>query len=176
MRFIGIIGDMGSGKTCLATRILKMNVDAGRPVAANYKLAFPSTLISFTELAKFPKHIHDMDVVMDELGTGADSYDFMLEKPKNIGRLVTQLRKRHNRVHYTVQRFNFIARRLRQMTDGFIFCEDLDAEEDHEQGGFVCNGIFRLSFFDAEMNETRKPTLFDGRSTWSLYDTDEIIW
>lgn len=176
MRFIAIIGEMGGGKTCLATRILKMNHDIGRRVGANYNLKFPSTLISFEELAKFPAEMHHMDFVMDELGTGADSYDFMNETPKNITKLVTQTRKLHNRIYYTVQRFNFIARRLRQLTAGFIFCEDMDSDKDHEAKGFVCGGIFRLSYFNAEGEPTRKPRLFDGRSTWPLYDTDEIIW
>lgn len=176
MNFIGLIGDMGSGKTCFATAILKMSHDLGRPVGANYKLNFDYSLMSFEEIQGFPARFHDMDFVADELGTGADSYDFMSEQAKNIGKLVTQIRKRKCRVYYTVQRFNFIARRLRQMTDGFIMFKDLDADLDHLAKDFVCAGLFELEFLDADLNRTRPNEIFDGKPYWNLYDTNEIIW
>lgn len=176
MNFIGLIGDMGSGKTCFATAVLYMSHRAGRKVGANYKLDFPADLISFEELQGFPAKIYGVDLVMDELGTGADSYDFMSEQAKNIGKLVTQIRKRKARVYYTVQRFNFIARRLRQMTDGFIMFKDLDSHLDHLAKDFVCAGLFELEFLDADMNRTRENEVFDGKPFWNLYNTDEIIW
>ena len=176
MNFIGLIGDMGSGKTCFATAILKMNHDTGRKVGANYKLGFESELMSFAELKEFPAKFYQMDYVADELGTGADSYEFMGEQAKNIGKLVTQVRKRECRVYYTVQRFNFIARRLRQMTDGFIMFRDLDSHLDHLVKDFVCAGLFELEFLDADMRRTRDNEIFDGKQFWHLYDTKEIIW
>lgn len=176
MFFIAIIGDMGSGKTCFMTAVLKLSHDLGRKIIANYQLNFDYQLMSFDELKKFPEDLRDCDVAMDELGTGADSYDFMSEKSQNITKLVTQIRKRHSRCYYTVQRFKFITRRLRVLTDGFILCEDLDKHEDHEAPGFVCDGLFRLEFYDSDLNPTRKPETFDGKPFWDLYDTDEIIW
>ena len=176
MFFIAVIGDMGSGKTNFVTAILKQNHDSGRDIIANYKLKFPHKLMSFAELKDFPPELHDADIGMDELGTGADSYDFMSEQSKNITKLVTQIRKRHCRVYYTVQRFKFITRRLRMLTDGFILCEDLDKAKDHEAEGFVCDGLFRLEFYNADMQPTRKPMVFDGAPYRDLYDTDEIIW
>ncbi len=176
MNFIGLIGDMGSGKTCYATAVLYLNHIAGRKVGANYKLNFPSKLLSFERLAEFPADVYDLELVMDELGTGADSYDFMGEKPKNIGKLVTQIRKRKSRVWYTVQRFNFISRRLRQMTDGFILFRDLDSDLDHRANGFICGGLFELTFHDSEAVPTGRVEIFDGKPYWHLYNTNEIIW
>lgn len=175
MNFIGVIGDMGSGKTNFVTAVLKRSYDLGRPIAANYKLEFPSRLTSFDELAKLPDDIRDYDVGMDELGTGADSYDFFDLQPKRIGKLVTQLRKRHCRVYYTVQRFSFITKRLRVMTDGFVLCEDMDRMFDHHEKDFVCDGLFHLSFYDGDFKLVNTE-IFDGKPYRNLYNTDEIIW
>ncbi len=175
MNFIGVIGDMGSGKTNFITAVLKRSRDMGRPIAANYDLKFDFRLTSFTELAELPDDIQGYDIGMDELGTGADSYEFFANTPKNLSKLVTQLRKRNCRVWYTVQRFGFITKRLRVMTDGFILTEDLDREQDHHAKDFVCNGLFRLSFYTPDYKLVNGE-IFDGRPTRNLYNTNEIIW
>lgn len=176
MQFVGLIGDMGSGKTCFATSVLYRSHLMGRKVAANYALKFPFRLLSFKELATLPDDLFHYDIVSDELGIGADSYDFFDKQPKQIGKLITQLRKRHDRVYYTVQRFSMITKRLRIMTDGFILFEDVDRVLDHEEKGFVCGGLFRLRFYDNEFRLVKKPQIFDGKPYWNLYDTDEIVW
>lgn len=175
MNFIGVIGDLGSGKTNFMTAILKRSHDLGRPIVANYKLSFPSTLVSFKEMALLPDYLQGADIGADELGTGADSYEFFEKTPKNLGKLITQLRKRHCRVWYTVQRFSFITKRLRIMTDGFVLCEDLDKSQNHLEKDFVCEGFFKLSFYSNEYKFIRSE-IFDGRPYRDLYNTDEIIW
>lgn len=175
MNFIGVIGDMGSGKTNFVTAIMKRSHDAGREIVANYKLTFPSTLMSFETLATLPPEIINKDVAMDELGTGADSYDFFDSQPRKLGKLVTQLRKRKCRVWYTVQRFSFITKRMRIMTDGFVLSEDMDREQNHLATGFICQGFFKLSFYTNDFVLVNSE-IFDGRPYRNLYNTDEIIW
>lgn len=166
---------MGSGKTNFMTAILKINLDSGREVAANYFVRFKYRLTSFEELAQLPEDIVDLDIGIDELGTGADSYEFFSNTPKKLGLLVTQLRKRHCRVWYTVQRFSFITKRLRIMTDGFILCEDLDKSENHLAPGFDCNSLFKLTFYNRDFKMVNSE-IFDGRPYRDLYDTDEIVF
>ncbi len=176
MNFVGLIGDMGSGKTCYATALLWQDHLLGRRIVANYRLQFPHRLMSFDELKTFPADLHDSTVVMDELGTGADSYSFMSQGNKDITKLVTQIRKRDSLVYYTVQRFKFITKRLRDLTDGFVLFEDLDKHLDHRKTGFICTGNFKLQFLDHEGQPTRPPVMFDGKPYWDMYDSKEIIW
>lgn len=176
MHFFGIIGDMGSGKTNFATAMLYLSYLQGRKVGANYALKFPAELIPFSEVAEFSDKIQDIDLCMDELGVGADSYDFFASQPRQIGKLVTQVRKRNSRLYYTVQRFSMIARRLRIMTDGFFAMEDLDRNADHTVPGYVCNGLFRVRFLDNELQQTRKSEVFDGKPFRDLYNSKEIVW
>jgi hypothetical protein len=181
--FTGIIGDMGSGKTNLLTRYLKQASDAGGLVIANYHLKFRHRLMPFSELAKLGPEIENADIGMDELGVGADSYDFLSKDVRAITTLATQLRKRNCRVYYTVQRYSMIARRIRIQTPNFIVMDDPDKHNLIRPDGTkasrhreVCTGRFIAQYMDDYMLPVGRPKVFDGRPYWGLYDTDEIIW
>lgn len=181
MEFIGIIGDRGSGKTNLMTKYLYDFSLEGYDIVANYPVKFKARYMPFSEIRKMPEEIEDTIIGMDELGIGADSYDFFSKDVKMITDLIAQIRKLHCRVYYTVQRFNMIARRLRLQTDGFIFMEDLDrmnmilpdgkVARTHRE---VCKGMFRAQFVDSEMRPTRS-VIFDGKPYWSKYNTDQRV-
>lgn len=181
MEFIGIIGDRGSGKTNLMTKYLYDFSQEGYNVIANYSLHFRAKFMTFTEIRAMPEEIEDCIIGMDELGIGADSYDFFAKDVKEITNLIAQIRKLHCRVYYTVQRFNMIARRLRLQTDGFIFMEDTDRgnltfpdgtpAKTHRQ---VCKGLFRARYMTDNF-EITKSRIFNGRPYWQLYNTDQRV-
>ncbi len=186
MEFTGIIGSRGSGKTALMTAILKDYADQGIPVLANYKLNFDSVTMSFEKIREIlrtnPSDLSDIAIGLDELGRGADSYEFMGKSAEEITLLIQQIRKLHSKVVYTVQRFNNIAKRLRDQTDGFILMKDLDAENFVTPDGsrvinhrLVCNGFFEAKFFN-ENFEYLRTRILDGSPYYEFYNTDEIIW
>lgn len=186
MDFVGIVGNRGSGKTNILTAYLKDYADDGVPVIANFKLNFPSISMSFEDLRKIvagdPERIRGTVIGLDELGRGADSYEFFKKDVKDITFLIQQIRKLHSKVFYTVQRFGTIAKRLRDQTDGFIMMNDPDADNFTRPDGTlaqnhreVCTGIFRASYMNDDLHLIRS-RLFDGRPYWNMYDTDEIIW
>jgi hypothetical protein len=119
---------------------------------------------------------------LDELGIGADSYDFFSKDTRAIVSLIAQIRKLHCVCYYTVQRFRQIARRLRLQTNGFIFmedqdkgnmiCPDGDIAKSHRE---VCRGLFTASYYDEEMVMVDEKT-FNGRPYWGKYNTDTMIW
>lgn len=168
--FIGILGDRGSGKTNLLTYFLYQAHLKGMPIIANYHLEFPATYMTFEQLTSLNTEISDAIIGMDELGEGADSYDFFASSPRKITKLISQIRKRRCTVYYTVQRFNLIMKRLREQTNGFILCEDLDIPHTPLQ----CNGVFRLTFLDQYYRKTGSG-FFDGKPVRQLYNTEEII-
>src|SRR3990172_3920239 len=107
MRFAGIIGDPGAGKSTFMTALLHEHHKDGEPIVANYKLNFPNTLMPFREMATLPPSIEGTTIGMDELGKGADSYEFFIPRSRKLATLVMESRKRHCQLYYTVQRFGF---------------------------------------------------------------------
>ena len=182
MDFVGIVGDRGSGKTNFMTALLQDYAEAGIPVIANYKLDFDSLTMSFDDIRKIPELVENCVIGLDELGVGADSYEFFTKNSSKITTLVTQIRKRRTKVLYTVQRFNLIARRLRDQTDGFVMMQDMDKGNYLDDDGKlfsvhrdVCAGLFSATFLN-ENQEIVNQELFDGKAYWKSYDTSEIIW
>ncbi len=170
----GIIGDPGSGKTSLMTALLHRAHLRGTNIVANYRLEFPATLMSFSELAALPDSLQHAHIGMDELGEGADSYDFFASGPRKINKLTMQVRKRECLIIYTVQRWGMIAKRLRDLTGGFVLMEDTDRlKPDHTIA--ACDSLFQATFVDSNMRVTNR-VLFDGKPYQTLYNTYEVIW
>lgn len=186
MRFVAIIGDAGSGKTTLMTAILYQSWQSGSKVISNYHLTgIPHTLMAFSQLATLPPEITGSVIGMDELGKGADSYEFFSAQSQKLTTLVSQSRKRHCVVYFTVQRFNLIAKRLRQQVSGFILMDDLDATTPHcicsklpcrcRRKGYKCARQFKCTFVD-QYKKVVNVTEFDGTPWGGYFDTDEIVW
>lgn len=120
----------------------------------------------------------------DELGVGADSYEFFAKDNRTLTEIVAYIRKFHMTGYYTVQRFSMIARRLRIMTGAFITMRDMDAHNRiHPETGKrvrqhrdICRGIFMAQMLDDAMEPIGHPKPFNGRPYWDMYDTDKIIW
>lgn len=160
-------------------------------ITANFKLNFAHHRRSFDqireEVAKagkngyvpsFAGHI----IALDELGIGADSYDFFTKDTRQITELVLEIRKLGCIVYYTVQRFGLIARRLRDQTDGFVLMRDLDKGKMTYPDGSpakrhrdVCDGLAQYQFVDSYQEPIGRPKLFDGKPWYEYYDTDEFI-
>lgn len=182
MDFLAIIGDPGSGKTNMLIRYLYNEHHSGSRIVSNlHSLKFPSTYMGFDQLMSAGDEIMGSYVGMDELGVGADSYDFLSKNNRGITQFVAQVRKFHCRVAYTVQRFSMISRRLRLLTDGFVSMSDPDKFNMFYPDGRkakihreVCKGIFRAEYFNRDMRPIRR-RLFNGKNYWHLYDTDERI-
>lgn len=189
MRFIAIIGDAGSGKTTLMTAILYKHAQAGTKIITNYHLhGISHNVMPFKQLATLPAELNQSAVGMDELGTGADSYDFFSAQSRQLTKLVTQSRKRHCVVYFTVQRYGLIAKRLRQQVNGFILMEDIDGGIPHcicqltnpnhcrcGRKGYKCSRQFDCIFLDSRRKVVNRET-FDGARWGSYFDTDEIIF
>lgn len=186
MAFIGIIGNQGSGKTALMTDWLYRAACGHLRVVSNYHLGcrnksctlnhliFPHTRTTFSEVAEDPDLIYKSYVGFDELGVGADSYEFFTEKGRGLAKLVTQLRKREATVLYTVQRFSLINSRLRAQTSRFILCEDQDIDKHAIDRAHVCEGQFKIGIYDENHTYVRS-LFFNAKRTWNLYATNQLI-
>lgn len=186
MEFLAIIGDPGSGKTNMMVKYLYAEHRTGSPIASNLRtLKLPQAYLGFDDLIKAAEDdnpiLHNRYVGTDELGVGADSYEFLGKANRGLVKLNTQRRKFGIRWVYTVQRWSMISRRLRQLTDGFISMTDPDKNNMFHPDGRrarvhreVCRGMFRAEYFDRDMRLIRR-RMFNGRKYWGLYSTDERI-
>ncbi len=161
---IGIIGNRGSGKTCLMTSLLYIDYNLQHKIIANYHLKFPCIYMSFPQIAELPEEMTGATLGFDELGIGADSRQFFSKRNNNIGKLITQIRKRKCLLYYTVQRLNLIDKRIRQQTDRYILMEASPNP-----------GRFIMRMIDANNGDLIYKSVFDGRQFFQLYDTNEII-
>jgi GTPase SAR1 family protein len=186
MDFTGIIGDPGSGKTNMLVRILYREYKRGTPIISNISsIKFPQTYMGFDDLLdaveRNDPRLEYAYVGTDELGVGADSYDFLSPKSRALVKFNTQRRKFGIRWAYTVQRQSMITFRLRQLTSGYISMNDPDKWNMRYPDGRrarhhkeVCQGIFEAEFWNADMMLVRARP-FNGRKYWPLYDTNEKI-
>lgn len=175
----GVIADQGGGKTNYLAQVGYKAVLQGRKVVSNFHLKFPepyNQLVSyhgFDEVADDPDLVIDSEVLWDELGKGADSYKFMGQRENDLLDLAIYLRKRGARCTYSVQNRSFVTARLRRITEGFIFMEDLDRHIKHKPP-YVCNGLFRQVFTDASFRVYGE-MVWNGVYTRDLYDSQEMI-
>lgn len=161
---IGIIGDRGAGKTCLMTGLLYIDYELGNKIICNYTVKFPATYMPFSKVAELPESLAGATLGFDELGIGADSRQFFAKRNNNIGKLITQIRKRKCLLYYTVQRLNLIDKRVRQQTDYFILMEKTPIA-----------GKFVLRLVNGNSGELEAKTEYDGAQFFNMYDTNEII-
>lgn len=188
MNLVAIIGDPGSGKTNLLTKYLHEYHCAGWPVSANYELKFDYISKGFDELAELPPDINGFFVGIDELGVGADSYEWMGSTARGLTTLAAEIRKRNCIFVYTTQHLSYIASRLRGRTDTFILMEDNDAHISHCKhylnpatcpglptcSGYVCAGMFHRLILDRHGNLIKEDD-FNGAPYWNLYSTGEMV-
>ena len=119
------VGMFGAGKTCSM-------VHAAYRLARQYKQL---TIVTNLRLYNFPKHTRILPlrspqdilnapantlVLIDEIGTIFNSRDFAATKesvPKILFQHLCQQRKRHIMIYGTTQRWNFLDKQLRDITD-----------------------------------------------------------
>lgn len=190
LNVVGIIGETGSGKGNILTHFGYQAYLEGRPVIANYKLEFPFTPMSFTQLVriattkKFQPLLNRLSksvILLSELGVGADSYDFSSLSVQKLTKFFVQIRHIEAFIYYDVQSFDMIAKRLRKQTKGLWLTEDLDKLDtwpggpvDHSSFGH-CNSIYHVEVVDMSFN-TISEFVFDGRPTRHLYNTHEQVY
>ncbi len=119
------VGPFGAGKTCSM-------VQRAYALARQYKSL---TIVTNLKLQSFPKHTKILPlttprdilnapentlVLIDEIGTIFNSRDFAASKesvPKILFQHLCQQRKRHMMILATTQRWNFLDKQLRDITD-----------------------------------------------------------
>lgn len=170
-----IVGEFGSGKTLYAT-YLGDNFKKENPeknLFTNYKLiGIDYKQIKMSELKQkpFPSYIKDGLLIIDEIQEDGNAYDFMRSGVQNIVKFVSQIRKRGLQLIMITPRLDFIAKKLREITNYIITMKETND-----------NGIVRGNWFSVNNYSTSfRPVWIrnfkiDLSSYYGKYDTNEII-
>jgi hypothetical protein len=172
---VAIVGNKGTGKTLMLCYLgERAYYKQNRRVYANFHLTkIPYQKFDFEMLAELPEEMENGIILMDEAHMGADAYEFLSKKSKSITTLATQLRKRKLELYMTTQRFTFISKRLRDLTD-FIYTTSLYM--DHE--GNAIRGVANVEIYDRNdpfYDIPLKKFVFDGRKWFGHYNTSEVV-
>lgn len=177
-KLVGILADVGEGKTALMTYILYQDYMRGNDVIANYHLNFPrheSAKFSYMDIDTIHKLFQDQSneelsnatLGLDEAHMGLDSRLALRRLNMRLGYLATQRRKRNLDIYFTSQRKFMTDIRIRSLCDYYIQIEKISNKP--------------LSFRYRAVN----PETFESMTRWvyftptqkhlDMYDTNEII-
>lgn len=161
MTLIGIVGELGAGKTLALTYLAARNRLQGKQIYANYKLNFAYVPVTN------PLQISSMKegfFAADELWTWADSRASGSKKNKFITPILAKSRKRGIHIGYTTQYFKQIDVRIRMVTD-FIGIPVISKDMKRCVLNIYTN-------YSGKLMKTYK---FNTEDVFSLYDTNEEV-
>lgn len=161
-----IIGDLGSGKTLYLTYLATLYQKEGINIYANYHLkGIDYTYLEFKDLAQFPEHVKDGVLLMDEGHVDGDAYNFLRKGVRDMGKFITQMRKRRLMLFYSTQDFASIFIRLRELTNYIMLIQPVNTK-----------GLTKVTTYDKRggliMLTSR---IYNLSSIFGKYDTEEII-
>jgi len=156
---MGFFGKLGAGKTLALTYMLFKY--RANPIYANFHLGFDST---FIESPDDLLEVSNGYLGLDELWAWLDSRVSGSKKNRILGHFLLTSRKRNCHVLYTTQHFKQVDRRVRNITDLFVF-PTFD-----NQSNMLTLEI--LSQFDPNF---RKKFTINAEPLFRLYDTNEEI-
>lgn len=167
---IGILGDLGSGKTLLATYLAyKMSSKIEYDVYANYQLNIPNckSYISPIQLMEInPPHDKRALVVLDEAYTWLDSRVSISHINRYISWIILQSRKRNMDIIHTEQLNRLIDVRLKELNNMIFYAENLGK-------GFKYTLVYRKGL--RTFQKTFWLPYSYAKNLFSLYDTREIV-
>lgn len=170
-----IVGEFGSGKTLYAVylgdQFKKTNPE--KTLFTNITLKdIDYKKISMNDLKKkpFPSWLRDGLLIIDEIQEDGNAYDFMKSGVQNIVKFVSQIRKRGLQLIMITPRLDFIAKKLREITNYIVTMKETNE-----------NGVVRGNWFSINNYSTAfrpvwiRSFKIDLSSYYPKYDTNEII-
>ena len=166
-----LIGNKGSGKTLYLTYVGFTAHQEGRKVYSNYDLYnIPYEKVNEKVLTNLPEELNNGVILLDEAHMIADAYEHLSKNSRAMTTLSTQLRKRNLDLWITTQRFNFLPRRIRQLTDFIITLQNV------YDFGELIKGHSKVKIYMAD--DKNKPVLtynIDLTDFFDMYDTNQVI-
>ncbi len=168
-----IIGNLGSGKTLLATILAYYS---NLPIISNYSIEFPNKQIEEFNLNKFIRaEYSNCVIVMDEAYTYLESRISGSELNRIMSYILFQSRKKSVQMYITAQLLSSLDKRYRELSDMFIVANRIGVNFQYfvlvgnQQSNFILKYENVLPFFD--MYNTNEVILSTDKKI--LFDTQE---
>lgn len=160
--FIGVFGDVGSGKT-LFTTYLAYKLHKERKIYANYHIFLDNCFLlrSPSDLLKIGKDENAL-IILDEAYAWLESRVSASKINRLLSYLIFQSRKRNFDVAFTAQIFTTVDVRLRKLVDVIVYCE--------RRGDAFTYEIMTTKFTCKLMMDWSTAS-----KIFKLYDTTEIV-
>ena len=175
---IGIIGEMGSGKTLSAVYLASILKNKGYFIISNMK-----NFLLNDNLLTNPDMLKELDakkkylIIIDEIYVYADSRRSASKKNLLLSYLIFQSRKRNLDIIYTAQKFTSVDIRIRKLTDLFILPHyygiidnyillQWDMAKNVEQDKYITP--------DKKIKLKLNPKIFKLYDTYEIIDFDEV--
>jgi len=168
---IGIVGDIGSGKTLSMTHLGMIMQKSGISIYSNYHLEFPHVRID---------NIQDINsintptnaLLFDEIWITADSRKSMQYENIMLSTSVLQSRKKHIDILYTTQYIAQVDTRIRDVTN-FIFHPTILVTDSAHAPMYIRLKVLKRNLY-GDMIESKHIDLYTY-GTEELYNTDELV-
>lgn len=173
---IAITGDVGSGKTLGMTALIYGDYkDVKTEVYSNYGLSFPHTLLTMDKIESlFEKKLEKpTNFAIDEAHIFMDSRSSSKNRNKLMTYWVLQTRKRKINLFFTTQFFGQVDKRLRDLVDYEIKCENIGTKEEPIFHYELQKRIAVNTPFDFQI--IKEFTIINVEKYYKLFDTYEII-
>lgn len=184
---IGILGNLSSGKTLLAIKLIydELKKNPNKKIFSNIKLNFKYEHIDFESLVSNIINNSSMFfnsiVLADELHLLAESRRSSSDLNLTITKFITQLGKLNCIMIYTSQIFSQVDVRLRELTDILVFCERVS---ENLEPLFLKSRIVKEKIYIrcellikryGGIKYTSVKFVFNPQEYYGLYDTREVV-
>ena len=166
---VAIVGDLGSGKSTFTTFLAYMFQSQYPNILSN--MIFNDKYIKYTyiepdEMNLRNNKIKDGVLFIDEVSSSnGDAYEFFSKGVIDTSKFLMQVRKRNVAIFLINPRFNFNARRIRQMVNYYIEIEKINNTA----------GLIKASIFDLKKRKKLRVLKMDLRQFFDYFDTRHII-
>jgi hypothetical protein len=184
---IGILGGLGSGKTCMLTRyaILTKKLHPNKKIVSNYHLHnYKYSLLDMMDLYLNQKDIDDMIILGDEFYTSMDCRVSSSYRNRIESYFIAMTRKKKADFFFTCQYEKFMDCRLapfvkiRLVMEGIPILKKTVLDGVEYKYTVYHPYIFRCTLFDDRniANPTKNTFMFDGRRWFKEYNTEQVIY
>lgn len=169
---IGIIGNLGTGKTLLMTLFgyyLQMH---GYNVYANYELLFPYIPITDMNILGDMSKDSRNAMLLDEIWISADSRQAMSDRNILLSRVIAQSRKRKCEVFYTAQWVSQVESRIKTLTSVLLHPKIFIADDEGIPAILSVDVYYREIMGDLDYIKT---TYVPTYGIEQLYSSEQVI-
>lgn len=156
---IGLVGNMGSGKTLGMTILAyRLHTQKGVPVYANYHTTFSIPVKSWDEVYKIDNGL----LLLDEAHVPFDSRAFADDHGRT--HFILQTRKKGLTCMFTTQHISQVDKRIRNVCDVLGMCKKLGE-------------TLKIQMFDYQYDRpTKLITIKQVSRYYPLYNTNELVY